>query len=94
VARRGSEGAAQRSDEPIIATASLGGQSIPVPRFGAFPPDARAEGDIEAMCMLAGQSVGLVGEIKPAAEIVRDLVEGARRIAEERLSPRLAGLAA
>ena len=32
------------------------------------------------MALLAGQSVGLVDEIRPAADIVRETVEGAARI--------------
>jgi NAD(P)H-dependent flavin oxidoreductase YrpB (nitropropane dioxygenase family) len=36
------------------------------------------------MGMLAGQSVGLAQEIKPAAAIIRELVEGARKIIESR----------
>jgi hypothetical protein len=43
-----------------------------------------------SMDLLAGQGVGLVGEIKPAREIVRELVDEARQI----VSKRLAGLAA
>jgi len=34
-------------------------------------------GDIEAMSLWAGQSVGLVREIRPAADIVSQLVEEA-----------------
>jgi len=43
------------------------------------------------MDLLAGQSVGLVHEIMPAATIVRDLVEGARQLIEQRLTPILGG---
>jgi hypothetical protein len=35
---------------------------------------------------LAGQGVGLVGEIKPAGQIVRELVEGARQIVSQGLA--------
>jgi enoyl-[acyl-carrier protein] reductase II len=35
--------------------------------------------------LLAGQGVGLVREIKPAAQIVHELVEEARRIIAQRL---------
>ena len=45
-----------------------------------FPPGADATGDIESMSLLAGQSAGLVNEIKPAASIVHELVESAARI--------------
>jgi hypothetical protein len=42
------------------------------------------------MDLLAGQSAGLIGEVKPAGQIVGDLVAEARQI----ISQRLAGLAA
>jgi hypothetical protein len=42
------------------------------------------------MSLLAGQAVGLVREVKPAGQIVRELVEEARRI----ISQRLVGLVA
>jgi nitronate monooxygenase len=74
---RGSE---ERPDEPILGETEFAGMRIPVPRFAALPPGAGATGEIDSMAMLAGQTVGLVHEIKPAAEIVRELVEGARRI--------------
>jgi nitronate monooxygenase len=79
---RGSE---QRSDEPVIGETVLGAQRVPVLRFMGFPPSTDATGDIESMDLLAGQSVGLVREIKPAALIIRELVEGARQIIEHRL---------
>jgi nitronate monooxygenase len=80
---RGSE---QRPDEPVIGETSFGGQRIPVQRFMGLPATAEATGDIESMAFLAGQGVGLVHEIKPAAEIVQELVEGARRVITQRLS--------
>ncbi len=79
---RGSE---QRPDEPVIGQTRFGGQTIPLQRFMGLPPSANASGEIESMAMLAGQSVGMVQEIKPAATIVRELAEGARRIIEQRL---------
>lgn len=42
------------------------------------------------MSFLAGQSVGLIQDIKPAAAIVRELVEGARQIIAQRLNGILA----
>jgi NAD(P)H-dependent flavin oxidoreductase YrpB (nitropropane dioxygenase family) len=49
------------------------------------PPNAEARGDIDSMDLLAGQSVGLVREIKPAGQIVHELVEEARQIIARRL---------
>jgi nitronate monooxygenase len=75
--KRGTE---QRSDEPIIGEISLGGVRMPLVRFGGIPPARDASGDIESMDFLAGQSVGLVHELKPAAEIIREVVEQAKKI--------------
>ena len=49
------------------------------------PPNAEARGDIDSMDLLAGQSVDLVREIKPAGQIVHELVEEARQIISRRL---------
>jgi NAD(P)H-dependent flavin oxidoreductase YrpB (nitropropane dioxygenase family) len=81
-----SRGQEQRSDEPIVGTASFGGQRVPISRFEALPPADDTEGDLEAMCFLAGQGVGLVDDIKPAAEIVAELVAGVRDIVEHRFA--------
>jgi NAD(P)H-dependent flavin oxidoreductase YrpB (nitropropane dioxygenase family) len=82
VEARGSVG---RPDEPVIGERDFGGQRIPVHRFAALPPNTGTTGEVESMGMLAGQSVGLVREIKPAAAIIRELVEGARNIIESQL---------
>jgi len=74
---RGSE---QRPDEPRIGETKIGGQPVPLLRFMGFPPTPDASGDLESMDYLAGQGVGLVKEMKPAAEVVRELLEGARHI--------------
>jgi len=74
---RGSE---QRPDEPRIGETKIGGQPVPLLRFMGFPPTPDASGDLESMDYLAGQSVGLVKEMKPAAEVVREFLEGARHI--------------
>jgi hypothetical protein len=48
-----------------------------------MPPNIHATGDIESMALLAGQSVGLVHEIPPAADIVRETIDGAKRLIRE-----------
>jgi NAD(P)H-dependent flavin oxidoreductase YrpB (nitropropane dioxygenase family) len=83
-------GQGSRPDEPAIGRTVVGGQPMPVLRFMGFPPNRDACGDIESMDLLAGQCVGLVGETKPAGQIVRELVEEAQQI----VSGRLAGLVA
>jgi NAD(P)H-dependent flavin oxidoreductase YrpB (nitropropane dioxygenase family) len=48
-----------------------------------MPPNIHATGDIESMSLFAGQSVGLIDEILPAAEILRETINGAERLIRE-----------
>src|SRR2546427_12656770 len=73
--RRGQE---QRPDEPVVGGTRMGGATVPVARFMSLPPSADASGDIAAMALYAGQSAGLVGEMKPAAVNVPGPARGAR----------------
>jgi NAD(P)H-dependent flavin oxidoreductase YrpB (nitropropane dioxygenase family) len=63
---------------------------MPVPRFMSLPPNCDAVGEIDSMSLLAGQGVGLVRGVKPAGQIVHELVEEARQL----IAQRLAGLVA
>jgi len=83
---RGSE---SRSDEPVIGQTVICGQTMPLQRFMGFPPNEDVTGDLDSMDLLAGQGVGLVREVKPAGEIVRDLVREAREVISSRLVPLL-----
>jgi NAD(P)H-dependent flavin oxidoreductase YrpB (nitropropane dioxygenase family) len=71
--------AASLPDEPV-GELELGGRRMPVPRFGAPAPTRDATGHVEAMALYAGQSVGAVKKVTPAAEVVREIVEGAERL--------------
>ena len=53
---------------------------MPIPRLSAFPPTRTTTGHVEAMALYAGESVGAITSVEPAADIVRKLVEGAKRI--------------
>lgn len=66
-----------RPDDPVVGRALVAGRSLEVREYVCFPPNRDATGDVESMGMLAGQCVGAVREIRPAAEIVRELAEGA-----------------
>ena len=81
--RRGNEA---RPDEPIIGETRIAGELVAVKRFMGFTPSVETTGDIESMALYAGQGVGLIHEIKPADDVVRELVEGATRILEYRRS--------
>jgi enoyl-[acyl-carrier protein] reductase II len=78
------EAETQSSDanEPPIGETVVAGLVMPVPRFAAIPPNTATRGDVESMDLLAGQSVGLVNDIKPAGEIVRGMMAEAKRIIE------------
>ena len=80
---RESETQDSRSDEPVIGHTVIGGAEVPIRRFASLPPNIHATGDIESMSLLAGQSVGLVDEIPPAAEIILETVNGAECLIRE-----------
>lgn len=52
----------------------------PIERYRSMTPSVDVEGDIDAMALWAGQSVGLVSKAQPAAEIIREIGEQARSI--------------
>ncbi len=45
-----------------------------IPRRGTTPPTSTTTGDIDAMALYAGRSVGALREVRPAAEILRELL--------------------
>jgi nitronate monooxygenase len=52
----------------------------PVARYSSSSPTEGATGEIEAMALYAGQSVGLVNRLQPAGEVVREIAEEAVRV--------------
>jgi nitronate monooxygenase len=44
-----------------------------IPRYASTSPRAGVTGDIEALALWAGQSVGLIDDVRPAGDIVREL---------------------
>ncbi len=49
---------------------------LPLPRYAVVPPSTATTGEVGAMALYAGQSVGAIHDIRPAAEIVADLARG------------------
>jgi hypothetical protein len=49
-------------------------------------PTPDTSGDFEQMCLVAGENVGLVKEIKSAGEIVHEMMGEARQVISERLA--------
>jgi NAD(P)H-dependent flavin oxidoreductase YrpB (nitropropane dioxygenase family) len=58
-------------------TMQIAGTTIEMPRYGVFPPMPGFTGDIERAALYAGESCSLINDIKPAAEIVHDIVREA-----------------
>jgi nitronate monooxygenase len=72
--------AAQGVTDEIVAQMSLGAARIPVPKLSVPSPTRDASGNIAAMALYAGESVGAVTEVAAAADVVRELAEGAERL--------------
>jgi NAD(P)H-dependent flavin oxidoreductase YrpB (nitropropane dioxygenase family) len=67
--------AAQAITGDVVGAMNWGGQHRDIPRFAGPPPVKMMSGHIEAMALYAGQSVGDVQAVQPAAEIVAELVK-------------------
>ena len=72
--------AVQSLDAPIVGTMQIGGQRVDVPRAAGAAPVATATGHVEAMALFAGEGVGSITELRPAATIVRELAADARNL--------------
>jgi NAD(P)H-dependent flavin oxidoreductase YrpB (nitropropane dioxygenase family) len=68
----------ENQDEPrLIGHTEIGGRAVAIPEFSCMVPTPETRGDIDAMCLPAGESVALIRRIRPAAEIVRSMAAGA-----------------
>lgn len=66
--------AAEALDRDVVAEVEIGGERHQIRRFQGTPPFKAVSGAIEAMACYAGQSVGAVKRVQPAAEIVAELM--------------------
>jgi NAD(P)H-dependent flavin oxidoreductase YrpB (nitropropane dioxygenase family) len=64
-------------ESEVIGTSRSSGSIV---RYQSYTPGADVEGNIDAMSLWAGQSVGLVSKPQPAGEIVREIAEQAHSI--------------
>jgi NAD(P)H-dependent flavin oxidoreductase YrpB (nitropropane dioxygenase family) len=63
---------------PVIGTFTFGGQQTKLRKFSNFVPMREAtSGDLDEMPLLAGQGVGLVLDVRPAAEVIERMVHEA-----------------
>jgi NAD(P)H-dependent flavin oxidoreductase YrpB (nitropropane dioxygenase family) len=77
---RSSVDAAAAFEGEVVGTIPTVVGPFPVPRNGVISPTRETTGKIEAMALYAGESVSAVRCVQPAAEIVRELVEGAEAL--------------
>jgi enoyl-[acyl-carrier protein] reductase II len=62
------------AERPVIGHTTLGGRSMPMPRFSNLVPMRDLTvGDLEEMALLAGQGVGLVDSVKGASSVIADI---------------------
>lgn len=61
----------------VIATSRSTG---PIVRYQSCTPGTDTDGDIDALSLWAGQSVGLVAKVQSASDIVREIADEARAI--------------
>jgi NAD(P)H-dependent flavin oxidoreductase YrpB (nitropropane dioxygenase family) len=57
-----------------------GRQGSPIARFASQTPNREVEGSVEAMALYAGQGVGQVSTVIPAAQVVTDFTDEAERL--------------
>jgi hypothetical protein len=74
--------AAEAATSESVGEMARNGQTMPIPRFAPFPPLKGMTGNIAAMSLYAGQSVGAVRRVQPAAEIMAEFVADAERSLE------------
>ncbi len=72
--------AAQDTEQDIVGETALGAIKMPVPRLSVSPPSRDTTGTIEAMALYAGESVGAVTAVVSAAEVVREMADGAEHL--------------
>ena len=72
--------AAQDFEGDNVGEMAMGDMRMPLPRFAVPCPGRETTGTIGAMALYAGQSVGAVTKVQPAADVVRELADGAEQL--------------
>ena len=72
--------AAEAFQGEVVGETRMGAATLPVPRFGVPCPNRDTTGTVAAMVHYAGQGVGATRQVRPAAEVVAELAEGAERL--------------
>ena len=72
--------AAEAFQGEVVGETRMGAATLPVPRFGVPCPNRDTTGEVAAMVHYAGQSAGAVHDVRPAAEVVGELVDDAEHL--------------
>jgi len=72
--------AASALTEEVIGKVRFGDQELDVPRNSVFSPMTATTGKLRAMAHYAGQGVSAIKSCEPAADILRQLADGAETI--------------
>ncbi|MCU1589636.1 MAG: 2-nitropropane dioxygenase [Frankiales bacterium] len=73
---RSAVAAAEAFDGDFVGHVVSGPVRVAVPRFGVATPSRHVEGEVAAMALYAGEGVGSVTDVSPAADVVAELVSG------------------
>ncbi|HJQ46876.1 MAG TPA: nitronate monooxygenase [Amycolatopsis sp.] len=57
-----------------VGSVERGGERVWLPRRAGLPPDRGVRGQVEAMALYAGEGVGSIADVLPAAEIIKTLL--------------------
>ncbi|XP_061364692.1 uncharacterized protein LOC133308111 [Gastrolobium bilobum] len=71
------------ANQPVIGHTKIHGLERDIRRLAGTVPNMTTTGDYESMVMYAGQGVGLIKEILPAAEVINRVVKGAQLLIQQ-----------
>ncbi|MEO6943677.1 MAG: nitronate monooxygenase [Lacisediminihabitans sp.] len=74
------ESGSRPGEGTVVARMPVAGQVIEVPRYHFTMPLEGLDGDMELMCLHAGESCSLIESIEPAADIVATIAADARAL--------------
>jgi NAD(P)H-dependent flavin oxidoreductase YrpB (nitropropane dioxygenase family) len=69
-----------RYGEETVATLATPEGAVPLPRFSVYLPTTAVAGDLDQLCLTAGESAGNVAQILPAAAIVEAMTRECRDV--------------
>jgi nitronate monooxygenase len=72
--------AAEAHPDEMVAMLETESGSQPIPLWFVATPNREVTGHVEAMALYAGQGVGQVTQVVPAAQVVTELADGADRL--------------